>query len=93
MAIADSLAKDVGVRPACDGLAIARATYYRWKNQCEKPEKKYRPPLSLSSKESQQVLDILHDRQFIDMAPQEVYFALLDDGRYLCSVRTIYRDP
>ena len=92
MAIADTLAKDVGVKSACNGLAIARATYYRWKNKCGKPEKKYiRPPLALSSEENQQVLDILHDRQFIDMAPQEVYFALLDGGSYLCSVRTMYR--
>jgi len=91
MEVADTLAKDVGVRPACVGLAIAHASYYRWKNECRKPEKKYRPPLALSSEERGQVLDILHDRQFGDMAPQEVYHALLDGGRYLCSVRTMYR--
>ena len=91
MAVADTLAKDVGVKPACDGLAIARTSYYRWKNQCKRPEKKYSPPLALSSEERGQVLDILHDRQFIDMAPQEVYYALLDGGSYLCSIRTMYR--
>jgi len=91
MAIADTLAKDVGVKSACDGLAIARASYYRWKNKYKRPEKKYHPPLALSSEENQQVLDMLHDRQFIDMAPQEVYFALLDSGSYLCSIRTMYR--
>ena len=92
MAIADTLAKDVGAKPACDGQTVARASYYRWKNQYKKPEKKYiRPPLALSSEEKEQVLDMLHDRQFIDMAPQEAYFALLDGGSYLCSVRTMYR--
>ena len=92
MEVADTLAKDVGVRPACGGLAIAHASYYRWKDKCVKPEKKYTPPpLSLSLKEREKVLDILHDRQFVDMAPQEVYHALLDGGRYLCSVRTMYR--
>jgi len=91
MEVAEALAKDVGARAACDGLAIARASYYRWKNKCEKPEKKYTPPLALSSKERQQVLDILHSRQFIDTAPQEVYHALLDGGSYLCSIRTMYR--
>ena len=40
MIVADTLAKDVGVKSACDGLAIARASYYRWKNQYKKPEKK-----------------------------------------------------
>ena len=52
MAIVDTLAKDVGVKSACDGLAIARASYYRWKNQYKRPEKKYCPPLALSSEES-----------------------------------------
>ena len=83
MTIADTLAKDVGTKPACSALAIARASYYRWKNKYRKPEKKYRPPLALSSEERGQVLDMLHDRRFIDMAPQEVYYTLLDSGRYL----------
>ncbi len=92
MAVAEALAKDVGVRPATRGLAISHASYYRWKDKCVKPEKKYTPPpLSLSLKEREKVLDILHERQFIDMAPQEVYYALLDSGTYLCSVRTMYR--
>ena len=92
MEVADTLvAKDVGVRPATRGLDIAHASYYRWKSEDRKPEKKYRPPLALSSEEREQVLDILHGRQFVDMAPQEVYHALLDGGRYLCSVRTMYR--
>ena len=92
MEVAEALAKEVGARPACDGLAIALASYYRWKNKCKMPEKKHTPPpLALSLKEREQVLDILHSRQFIDMAPQEVYHALLDGGSYLCSPRTMYR--
>ena len=91
MAVAEALAKDVGISPATRGLDISRASYYRWKDKCDKPEKKYTPPLSLSLKETEQVLDILHSRQFVDMAPQEVYHALLDSGTYLCSVRTMYR--
>lgn len=35
--------------------------------------------------------DTLHDGQFVDKTPQEVYAALLDGGSYLCSVRTMYR--
>jgi putative transposase len=91
MKLAETLAKDVGVRPACDGLGIAAASYYRWKDKCVKPQKTCQAPLALSSKEREQVLDILHDRQFIDMAPQEVYHTLLDSGTYLCSARTMYR--
>jgi putative transposase len=33
----------------------------------------------------------LHHPRFIDLAPAEVYATLLDDGRYLCSLRTMYR--
>jgi putative transposase len=37
------------------------------------------------------VLDILHEPRFVDLAPAEVYATLLDEGRYLCSERTMYR--
>jgi putative transposase len=36
-------------------------------------------------------LDTLHEPRFMDLAPSEVYATLLDEGRYLCSERTIYR--
>ena len=34
---------------------------------------------------------MLHERRFVDLAPAEVYATLLDEGRYLCSERTMYR--
>jgi putative transposase len=37
------------------------------------------------------VLEVLHEPRFVDLAPAEVYAMLLDDGRYLCSERTLYR--
>jgi putative transposase len=37
------------------------------------------------------VLAVLHDDRFADKAPAEVYATLLDDGRYLCSIPTMYR--
>ncbi len=49
------------------------------------------PPLALSTAEEQTVLDTLHDDRFVDLAPPQVYAALLDEGSYLCSVRTMYR--
>jgi putative transposase len=33
----------------------------------------------------------LHSERFVDLAPAQVAAALLDEDRYLCSVRTIYR--
>jgi transposase InsO family protein len=56
------------------------------------PEKERpKPPLALTEKEEKAVLEELHSRRFQDKAPQEVYAALLDEGRYLCSIRTMYR--
>ena len=41
--------------------------------------------------ERQEVLDVLHSERFVDQAPAQVAAALLDEERYLCSVRTMYR--
>ncbi len=38
-----------------------------------------------------EVLDCLCSERFVDRAPGEVVATLLDEGRYLCSERTIYR--
>ncbi len=35
--------------------------------------------------------ELLHGPAFVDQAPATVYAQLLDQGRYLCSVRTMYR--
>jgi len=94
MMVAESLAKEVNVKQACNALALPRSGFYRWKGQDGTQEKeKGRPvsPLALSVEEQNVVLDVLHSDRFVDMAPQEVYMALLDEGTYLCSVRTMYR--
>ena len=36
-------------------------------------------------------MDELHSQRFQDKAPLEIYATLLDEGRYLCSPRTMYR--
>ena len=37
------------------------------------------------------MLATLHSDRFIDTAPATVYATLLDEGRYHCSIRTLYR--
>jgi putative transposase len=37
------------------------------------------------------VLGVLHEPPFVDLARTQVYAHLLDEGRYLCSPRTMYR--
>ena len=93
MNITESLAKDVNIQQACAALAVPRASFYRWQNPAQDDrEKRQRavPPLALSCEEEKAVLEILHADRFVDQAPLEIYNTLLDEGHYLCSVRTMY---
>lgn len=49
------------------------------------------PPLALDLQERQELLLTLNSERFADCAPATVYATLLDEGRYLGSVRTMYR--
>jgi len=48
-----------------------------------------RPSLALNEAENQRVLDTLTSERFADTAPVAVHAALLDEGVYLGSVRTM----
>jgi putative transposase len=45
----------------------------------------------LAIEEQRNVIEILHSERFQDKAPYEIYATLLDEGHYLCSIRTMYR--
>jgi putative transposase len=88
------LAPDVGTKAACKSLGISRAGMYRRRTIGVTPrplKKRPAPPRTLSAPEKQEVLDTLHSERFQDKAPHEVYATLLDEERYLCSIRTMYR--
>ena len=85
------LARDVGIRTACNALTVSRAGFYRWRSPVHEKVVRPKPPLALSSSERCEVLDILHEDRFVDKAPQEIYAKLLDEKNYLCSIRTMYR--
>jgi putative transposase len=95
MEAVEVLTPEVGTRPACVAMGIPPATVYRHRARRNGPLPPSRrwpsPGRALVSQERQEVLDVLHSEEFMDKAPQEVYAALLDQGRYLCSVRTMYR--
>ncbi len=83
----------VGTKSACAAVGRPRATHYRrLRPPTPRPRCQRRsPPRSLSSEERAQVLDLLHSERFVDAAPPTIYATLLDEGRYLASVPTMYR--
>ena len=92
MSAARDLSVAVGTAPACEAMGVARASYYRQLRPCEPAVlKRPTPARALAPEERKAVLDALHSERFADKAPAEVYATLLDEGRYLCSIRTMYR--
>lgn len=92
MAAVDKAAGDLGgKKPACEALGVPRATYYRSRRPPGPPRQRPRPPRALDDAERSQVLDTLNSERFADQPPAQVQATLLDEGTYLCSVRTMYR--
>ncbi len=88
-----NLSDHVGIKTACESLQVPRATFYRQLKPKETSSKSINiaPPLALNSEERQDVIDILHSERFQDKAPYQIYATLLDEGKYYCSIRTMYR--
>ena len=83
-----------GIGALCTGLGLAPATYYRTLRRARQPTvaaARAPSPRALRPAERQQVLAVLHDDRFVDLAPAQVYATLLDEGTYHCSERTMYR--
>ena len=84
----------LGVAPTCDAFGIARGSFYRWLDRQRGEEGSARArcsPRRLSEWERSEVLAVLHDLAYVDLSPGQVVARLLDEGRYLCSERTMYR--
>lgn len=95
---ATSLADEVGVAAACRALRLPRSALYRdrvARRVCLLPARPVatsrRPPLALSQLEQRLVLEVLNSPRFVNCAPAAIHAQLLDEGRYLASVRTMYR--
>ncbi|MBA3403247.1 MAG: IS3 family transposase [Gemmatimonadaceae bacterium] len=81
----------VGVLVACAALAVNRASYYRWRKPKPSKAPRPRPVRALSDEENAEVLATLDSERFMEKAPRQVYAELLDEEKYVCSVRTMYR--
>ncbi len=92
MKIVDETSAIDGIDATCDALGVCRSTYYRSRQpRVYGPRYQMRCPRSLLPAERQEVLDLFHEDRFSDLAPAQVYATLLDEGRYVCSERTMYR--
>jgi len=77
------------------------ASFCRYRRTLQDPpplgQKKEAPPRALpngralGAEERAQVLSVLMSARFRDLAPRQVYAILVEEGTYLCSVRTMYR--
>jgi len=89
------LAPVIGTVAACAALGEPRAVYYRRHRHSPRPPRPVRArlpqPRALTAAERSEVLGVLHAERFVDQAPASIYATLLDEGRYLCSVPTMYR--
>ena len=69
----------LGIVALCMAFALGRATFYRRrapkKHACRLPSLR-----ALSSTERAQVLEILHEPRFCDLAPAEVYATLFREN-------------
>jgi putative transposase len=84
-----------GVSALTTALGLPPATYFRARRAAAVPAgartPRGVPARALRPAERQQVLEVLHEPRFLDLAPAQVYATLLDEGRYLGSERTMYR--
>ena len=93
LALVQELGPRLGYAATCRALAVARATLYRRRADRDVKVKAPRPapPRALAPQERQAVLEVLQSPRFVDSAPAQVHATLLDEGKYLCSTRTMYR--
>jgi putative transposase len=84
-------APTLGIAPTCKALGVPRASYYREVRPAQGPRRAPATPRMLSDEERAAVLALLHEERFADRAPAEIYATLLDEKRYVCSIRTMYR--
>jgi putative transposase len=90
MQTTEQLGGQAGIAPVCEALGLSRASLYRRRGP--RPVRvRPKPARALDATERQAVLDTLHSDRFVDAAPAQVHAALLEEDRYLCSLRSMYR--
>jgi putative transposase len=90
----NNLSEKIGTKTACDVFGLPRSTYYYQLEpevQVDFPSKRKSPNFAYSQQEKQEILNIMNSDIYLDQTPYEIYASQLDEGNYLCSIRTLYR--
>jgi putative transposase len=92
MSRAQQLAAVHGVAPTCAALGVSPASFHRAAFVGPpRPAAPRHTSRKLSDAENLRVLEVLNSERFMDRSARQIYAALLDEGVFLCSVRTMYR--
>lgn len=97
-AAADELAPLIGRRKACEAVGLPRSSWYRRHRKSPPAAKPVTPtparrqPRQLSDEERDALNALMHEDRFVDLAPAEIYATLLDEGLYVASISTMYRE-
>ena len=100
MASVHELAPVLGNAAACRAMGLSRDAPARQRRRLHRATlvgpavprpARGRPHLALDAQENRLILEALNSERFLDAAPATVHATLLDEGRYLGSVRTMYR--
>jgi hypothetical protein len=89
----NELREVIGVSRAVALFGLSRSSFYYQ----PVPKDERRPggggsqPNALGDHERAGILAVLHSDAHVDHSPYDVYAALLDEGRYLASIRSFYR--
>ncbi len=80
------------IEALCSSLNVPRVTYYRvTRGPVYGPRRPRCQPRALTTSQQVDVLAVLYEPRFVDLAPPQVHTRWLDEATYLCSVRTMYR--
>jgi len=93
-AVDEMVDRGVPRRSACHVVGRPRASHYRARQDPihGPPSPRPRSHRALDTGEVDEIIEVLTSERFCDQAPAQVWATLLDEGTYLASVTTMYRE-
>lgn len=93
-AVDEMVDRGVNRRTACEAVGRARASHYRARQDPihGPPSPRPRSRRALEPTEVHKIIEVLTSERFCDQAPAQVWATLLDEGTYLASISTMYRE-